>query len=70
MDRLESPAVASIRYGSEDDVGAGAPSRRRPTARGRAVSIANALRTTRSTLAILRDDAAFVPLAENGSARE
>jgi len=28
---------------SEDDIGAGAPSRRRPTARGRAVSIANAL---------------------------
>ena len=32
-----------IRYGSEDDDGAGAPSRRGPTARGRAVSIANAL---------------------------
>jgi hypothetical protein len=31
---------------------------------------ANALRTTRSTLAILSDDAAFAPLAENGSARE
>jgi hypothetical protein len=31
---------------------------------------ATALRTTRSTLAILSDDAAFAPLAENGSARE
>jgi len=33
----------------EDDAGAGAPSRRQLTARGRAVSIANALRATRST---------------------
>jgi hypothetical protein len=32
---------------SEDDAGAGAPSRRRSTARGRAVSIANALRSRR-----------------------
>jgi hypothetical protein len=31
---------------------------------------ANALRTTRSTLAILRDDAAFLSLAENRGARE
>jgi hypothetical protein len=31
---------------------------------------ANALRTTRSTLPILRDDAAFLSLAENGSARD
>jgi hypothetical protein len=31
---------------------------------------ANALRTTRSTLAILRDDTAFIPLSESGSARE
>ena len=31
---------------------------------------ANALRTTRSTLAILHDDAAFLSLAENGGARE
>ncbi len=30
----------------------------------------NALRTTRSTLAILPDDTAFVPLSKNGSARE
>src|SRR4029077_20494855 len=30
----------------------------------------NALRTTRSTLAILRDDAAFLSLAENRGARE
>ena len=55
---------------SEDDVGAGAPSRRQLTARGRAVSIANALRTTRSTVAILCDEAALVPLAENRGARE
>src|SRR6476619_1030637 len=53
---------------SEADAGAGAPSRRQPTARGRAVSIANALRTTRSTLVILSDDTAFVPLSKNGSA--
>src|SRR4029077_2299316 len=37
------------RWIGEDDAGAGAPSRRRSTARGRAVSIANALRTTRSS---------------------
>ena len=54
----------------EDEVGVGAPSRRGSTARGRAISIANALRTTRSTLAILRDDTAFVPLSKNGSTRE
>ena len=59
-----------IRYGSKDDVGAGAPSRRRPTARGRAVSIATALRTTRSTLAILRDEAPLLSLAENRGAGE
>jgi|KBSMisStaDraftv2_1062788.scaffolds.fasta_scaffold48066_5 hypothetical protein len=54
----------------EDEVGVGAPSRRGLTARGRAISIANALRTTRSTLAILRHDTAFVPLSKNGSTRE
>ena len=80
VDRLESPSLLRIRYGSEDDVGAGAPSRRRPTARGRAVSTANALSRLRQgygepgdnafTLAILSDDAAFVPLSKNGSARK
>jgi len=42
---LKARPLLRIRYGSEDDAGAGAPSRRRPTARGRAVSITNALRT-------------------------
>jgi len=37
---------------------------------GEAAYFANALRTTRSTLAILRDDSAFVSLAENRSPRK
>src|SRR6476646_1001898 len=44
------PCGHTPRWIGEEDAGAGAPSRRRPTARERAVSIANALRTTRSTL--------------------
>src|SRR4029077_11552946 len=50
---------------SQDDVG---NRRRRKYQAGK--PHANALRTTRSTLAILRDDTVFIPLAENGSTRE
>jgi hypothetical protein len=52
-----------IRYGSEDDVG------NRQTRRYQAGKPhSNGLRTKRSTLAILRDDVAFLSVAENGSA--
>src|SRR6266403_2885115 len=50
---------------SEDDVG---NRRRRKFRRGSLH--ANALRTTRSTVAILCDEAALLSLAKNGSARE
>src|SRR5436190_6112026 len=54
-----------IRYGSEDDIG---NRRRRRYQAGK--PHANALRTTRSTLAILCDEAALLPLGQNGSAGE
>src|ERR1700757_795281 len=65
--RIWKPGLGSAcvtGYGSEDDV-----SNRRKR-KHRAGRPANALRTTRSTLAILRNDAALLSLSQNESARE